>query len=80
MSDDIKDIIEHGIIFKGSSNEAPDGDKPKVKTKAKKKKYITGVHGSGSAQQKAKYRLQRAKPESIKATEKKDKPVSIKLF
>lgn len=60
MSDDIKDIIEHGIIFKGSSNEAPDGDKPKVKTKAKKKKYITGVHGSGSAQQKAKYRLLRA--------------------
>ena len=32
----------------------------KVKTKAKKKKYITGAHGSGSAMQKAKYREQRA--------------------
>ena len=32
----------------------------KVKTKAKKKKYITGAHGSGSAMQKAKYRQQRA--------------------
>ncbi len=32
----------------------------KVKTKAKKKKYITGAHGSGSARQKAKYREQRA--------------------
>ena len=40
------------------------GDKPKqddkVKTKAKKKKYVTGAHGSGSAMQKAKYRKQRA--------------------
>ncbi len=43
---------------KGSSG----GDKKedKVKTKAKKKKYITGAHGSGSAKQKAKYREQRA--------------------
>lgn len=32
----------------------------KVKTKAKKKQYITGAHGSGSARQKAKYREQRA--------------------
>jgi len=31
-----------------------------VKTKAKKKKYITGAHGSGSAKQKAKYRQRRA--------------------
>jgi hypothetical protein len=31
-----------------------------VKTKAKKKAYITGAHGSGSARQKAKYREQRA--------------------
>ena len=36
------------------------GDSGKVKTKAKKKKYITGAHGSGSAKQKAKYREQRA--------------------
>jgi hypothetical protein len=31
-----------------------------VRTKAKKKQYITGAHGSGSARQKAKYRQQRA--------------------
>ena len=40
----------------------PGGEKKddKVKTKAKKKKYITGAHGSGAAKQKAKYREQRA--------------------
>lgn len=56
---DIDDIIAGGgMVFKS----APKGDqnKDKVKTKAKKKKYITGAHGSGSARQKAKYREQRA--------------------
>ena len=57
---DIDEIISGGgLTFrKGSS----DGDKKddKVKTKAKKKKYVTGAHGSGSAKQKAKYREQRA--------------------
>ena len=48
--------------FKGGNGKlimraADDG---KVKTKAKKKQYITGAHGSGSARQKAKYREQRA--------------------
>ncbi|MGI6232522.1 MAG: hypothetical protein ACOYJF_06705 [Prevotella sp.] len=57
--DDFDQILENGIVFKG----APKGKKEdpnKVKTKAKKKKYITGAHGSGSARQKAKYREQRA--------------------
>ena len=56
---DIDDIIAGGgMVFK----RMPKGDpnKDKVKTKAKKKKYITGAHGSGSARQKAKYREQRA--------------------
>ena len=56
---DIDDIIAGGgMVFRG----APKGDKNqgKVKTKAKKKAYITGAHGSGSARQKAKYRQQRA--------------------
>lgn len=55
---DIDDLIENGLVFKG----APQGRVPegKVKTKARKKKYITGAHGSGSARQKAKYRQQRA--------------------
>lgn len=55
---DIDDIIQNGIVFKGAPKGVPNADK--VKTKAKKKKYITGAHGSGSAKQKAKYRQQRA--------------------
>lgn len=56
---DIDDIIEGGLFFRRAprKDDANDG---KVKTKAKKKKYITGAHGSGSARQKAKYREQRA--------------------
>ena len=57
---DIDDIIAGGgIIFRGAPKQDND-DKNKVKTKAPKKKYITGAHGSGSARQKAKYRTQRA--------------------
>jgi len=56
---DIDEIIAGGgLIFKGAPKEKKGDDK--VKTKAKKKKYITGAHGSGSAMQKAKYRQQRA--------------------
>jgi hypothetical protein len=55
---DIDDIIENGMVFHGSPKDS--GNDGKVKTKAKKKKYITGAHGSGSAKQKAKYREQRA--------------------
>lgn len=55
---DIDDIIETGMVFR-SAPKGNSGD-GKVKTKAKKKKYITGAHGSGSARQKAKYREQRA--------------------
>ena len=55
---DIDDIISGGgLVFKGMPKGDPNKDK--VKTKAKKKKYITGAHGSGSARQKAKYREQR---------------------
>lgn len=56
---DIDEVIAGGgITFKGPRKEDPNKDK--IKTKAKKKKYITGAHGSGSARQKAKYREQRA--------------------
>lgn len=59
MSDDFQHILENGISFgRGGGKKPSDGDK--VKTKAKKKAYITGAHGSGSARQKAKYREQRA--------------------
>ena len=57
--DDFQDILENGIAFK-RGGERKDPNSGKVKTKAKKKQYITGAHGSGSARQKAKYREQRA--------------------
>ena len=50
--------IENAMATSGQTSENTADDK--VKTKAKKKKYITGAHGSGSAMQKAKYRQQRA--------------------
>jgi len=57
---DIDEIIAgDGMTFRKSSSGGEKKD-DKVKTKAKKKKYITGAHGSGSAKQKAKYREQRA--------------------
>ena len=55
---EIDNIIETGMVFRSASK--PKVDDGKVKTKATKKKYITGAHGSGSAKQKAKYRQQRA--------------------
>jgi hypothetical protein len=55
---DFQDILMNGISF-GRGGERKDPNEGKVKTKAKKKKYITGAHGSGSARQKAKYREQR---------------------
>ena len=60
--DDIDEIIAGGgLVFgRGVNSRRDDGSSNKVKTKAKKKKYITGAHGSGSAMQKAKYRQKRA--------------------
>lgn len=55
---DIDQIIEGGMTFRPA--RSGNGSSDKVKTKAKKKAYITGAHGSGSAMQKAKYRQQRA--------------------
>lgn len=64
--DEIDEIISGGgLVFK-SAPKGGHNDEGKVKTKAKKKKYITGSHGSGSAKQKAKYRQQRANRKSQK--------------
>lgn len=60
MGSDIDEIIAGGGIVFGRGGSRTDRNEGKVKTKAKKKKYITGAHGSGSARQKAKYREQRA--------------------
>lgn len=58
--DDIDAVIQGGITFRGSSKSGKQEDTPKVKTKAKKKQYITGAHGSGSAKKKADIRRKRA--------------------
>lgn len=48
-----------GIVFKKQSQ--PNAERAgKVKTKARKKAYTTGQHGSGAAKKKAEIRLRRA--------------------
>ena len=42
---DIEKILTEGIIFKGAKSPAAKKEE-KVKTKAKKKTYITGLHNS----------------------------------
>jgi len=54
----IEDAILNGVVFK-PKKEKGQGAK-KVKTKAKKKGYVTGSHGSGSAKMKADIRARRA--------------------
>lgn len=56
---DIEKILTEGIVFRGAKAQTGKKDE-KVKTKAKKKTYITGLHGSGSAKMKAEYRKRRA--------------------
>ena len=56
---DIEKILTEGIVFRGAKVQTGKKEE-KVKTKAKKKTYITGLHGSGSAKMKAEYRKRRA--------------------
>ena len=42
----IEDAIMGGIVFRGKKDKPKEDGK--VKTKAKKKSYITGKHGSGA--------------------------------
>ena len=58
--DDIDAVIMGGITFKGGNKGAKHEELGKIKTKAKKKQYITGAHGSGSAKMKADIRKKRA--------------------
>ncbi|MBO4801012.1 MAG: hypothetical protein J5545_04015 [Bacteroidaceae bacterium] len=58
--DDIESVILHGVTFKGAAKGPKRDDSGKVKTKAKKKGYITGAHGSASAKKKADIRRSRA--------------------
>ena len=59
-NDDIDAVIENGITFRGGAKKSQAKQEAKVKTKAKKKQYITGAHGSASAHKKAEIRLKRA--------------------
>ena len=55
---DVEKILTEGVVFKKASG--PKQKEDKVKTKAKKKTYITGLHGSGAAKMKAEIRRKRA--------------------
>ncbi len=56
--EEVRLAITGGITFKGSKLRGKKDEK--VKTKAKKKAYATGSHGSGSAKKKADIRRRRA--------------------
>lgn len=58
--DDIDAVIMGGITFRGGAKKPKAKEEEKVKTKAKKKQYITGAHGSASAKKKADIRQRRA--------------------
>ena len=58
--DDIDKVITSGIVFSGGPKKASGTANDRVKTKARKKAYITGGHGSGSAKMKAEIRQRRA--------------------
>lgn len=57
--EEINQAITTGIVFKGAKLSKKNNES-KVKTKAKKKSYITGLHGSGAAKKKADIRRKRA--------------------
>ncbi len=57
--DEITQAMTAGITFKGAKLKKESAVQ-KVKTKAKKKTYITGLHGSGAAKKKAEIRQRRA--------------------
>ncbi|MCR4994683.1 MAG: hypothetical protein K6A32_04785 [Bacteroidales bacterium] len=53
-------VILNGVTFKGGRKGPKREETGKVRTKAKKKGYITGAHGSASAKKKADIRRARA--------------------
>lgn len=59
-AEEIARAMTGGIVFKGTKLKAPNKNPEQTKTKAKKKGYITGSHGSGAAKKKADIRTRRA--------------------
>ena len=57
--DELNQAMFSGISFRKASKPQAE-DTAQVKTKAKKKSYITGAHGSASAKKKADIRQRRA--------------------
>lgn len=57
--DDIQHILEHGTVFRKSSEYVNKDEKKGVKTKAKRTSYVKGAHGSGAAKMKAEYKRKR---------------------
>ena len=57
---EIDTAIESGLVFRRAPKKEQNSTTKKVKTKAKKKSYITGQHGSASAKKKAEIRRRRA--------------------
>lgn len=58
--DDIDKVLTDGVVFRPSVNRDADNKNSGVRTKAKKKAYTTGAHGSGAAKKKADIRRKRA--------------------
>lgn len=57
--EEVRKALMGGIVFRGEKLKAAPKD-GKVKTKARKKGYTTGAHGSDSAKKKAGIRARRA--------------------
>jgi hypothetical protein len=57
--EEIHKAITTGIVFSGEKLRRS-ADHSKVRTKARKKAYVTGAHGSASARKKAEIRQRRA--------------------
>ncbi len=57
--DTLELAIQSGLTFRKAPKSKP-ADEGRVRTKAKKKGYVTGAHGSASAMKKADIRRKRA--------------------
>lgn len=60
VSDNLEEVIMSGITFRGAGRSSNQQKNDRVKTKARKKGYVTGAHGSASARKKEDIRKARA--------------------
>lgn len=57
--DEIDKAMSEGIVFRGARVESSGADSKKVKTKAKKKAYVTAAHRTGAAKMRQEIRQRR---------------------